>query len=218
MTKIDIPPHGFVRLVDSMGNDDSIVRAARVSYADAAPKRTDERLIKYLIDHRHTSPFEHVTFTFHVKCPIFIARQWMRHRTWSYNEISGRYSELKEEFWWPAQWRSQDAVNKQGSGTTLNDIGQKYASSVADRAYEDCWNAYQNLLDAGVSKEQARAVLPLSTYTEFYGTVNLHNLWKFADLRTERHAQDVMQEYARALVELARPVAPISFAMRYSVS
>lgn len=200
---------GFVELVDSMGNDLSIVRAARVSFGGDERDRTDEqerKLLRYLIRNRHTSPLEQVQFTFHVKAPIFVARQWMRHRTWSYNEISARYTELENEFYFPDPYRSQSKINKQASGLPLENQTSPWLAY--GNAIEQATKSYEELLALGVSREQARAVLPVAIYTRFYATVDLHNLLHFISLRDDWHAQPEIQEYARALKDLAWTITP----------
>lgn len=202
---------GFVRLVDSMGSDARVVQAARVSYGPGTKtKRQDDKLIDYLMRNRHTSPFEKVVFEFHVKAPIFTARQWMRHRTGSYNEVSARYSEMKDEFHIPVTFHMQHERNKQGSGTPLKDGLQPVATTVYERAIREAYECYERLLDLGVSREEARMVLPVSLYTEFYWTVNLRNLLHFLELRLDPHAQANIREYAGLLLEFAREVAPVS--------
>lgn len=209
MRRVMCLDHGFAELVDSMGDDLSVVQAARVSTGSGTKgEEADKKLINYLMRHSHTSPFEQVTFKFHVKCPIFVARQWMRHRTWSYNEMSGRYMELPREFYNPSVWRAQDTANKQGS---LPYNGDTYwVKGAYEEALAWCERAYQSLLDNGVARELARMVLPLSTYTEFYGTVNLHNLFRFLKLRLDSHAQPEIQVYAQALLMLITPIVPWS--------
>lgn len=218
MQKVDLLDHGYVRLVDSMGGDLSIVRAARVSY-DAAwrageDEGSDHRLIRYLWKNRHTTPFEAVTLTFEVHAPIFVFRQWHRHRTWSFNELSARYRELPEEFYVPdaAQIKAQAKNNKQGRDGNLDgsviDAAQQAMRSVGATAFE----AYRSMLEAGVARELARSVLPVSTYSTMFATVNLLNLLKFLTLRCDAHAQYEIRVYADAMRDLAATIAPISIA------
>lgn len=200
---------GYIRLVDSMGDDQSIINAARVSYhgdGQLRPEWKDDKLIKYLLKNRHTSPFEHVTLTFEVKAPIFVVRQWMRHRTWSFNEISARYVKLDEDHYKPTFWRGQSEDNKQMSDGTIDDpeLAHQFFDSLMDYA----WVTYNQLVDLGVSREQARSVLPVGVNTRFYATVNLHNLLQFVRLRDHEHAQPEIGEYARAMVQMAETVAP----------
>lgn len=208
--------HGYVRLVDHMGSDLSIVRAARVSY-DAAWRAGedsggDERLINYLWAHRHTTPFEAVTLTFEVHAPIFVVRQWHRHRTWSFNELSARYRELPEEFYVPAAdvLKAQSKNNKQGRD---GDLPQGITDSTIEMMRtinEGSFAAYRAMLEAGVARELARSVLPVSTYSTMFATVNLLNLFKFLTLRCDAHAQYEIRVYADAMLDLIRPVVPVA--------
>lgn len=203
---------GFVRLVNSMGTDLAVVRAARVSTGNETLTLGDRevKLIKYLMKHRHTSPFEHVVFTFHVKAPIFTARQWMRHRTGSFSEKSARYSEMEDDFFVPEEFSTQSKTNKQASSAPLPTDMQDDAFYVFHSAYMRAYDAYRDLLHLGVSREEARMVLPVNLYTEFYWTVNLHNLLHFVGLRMDKAAQKNIREYAVAVFALAREVAPVS--------
>lgn len=215
--KRDVLDHGFVRLVDYMGDDLSIVRAARVSYdADwrtGENEKSDEKLISYLIRNRHTSPFESVVFTFEIKCPIFIARQWHRHRTWSYNEVSARYTELPEEFYVPKPEHitTQAKDNKQARTQEQHgqaDYFQAYMRKIAEGAFAQ----YKEFLDMGCPRELARTVLPLSTYTRYFGTVNLHNLLHFLSLRLHAHAQYEIRVYAEAILDIISNIVPVTVA------
>lgn len=205
--------HGYVRLVDSMGGDLSIVRSARVSY-DAEWRAgedsgKDAKLINYLWKHRHTSPFESVQFTFEVKAPIFVLRQWHRHRTWSYNEISARYSELPEEYYVPelSQITTQSKDNKQmrtmEQHPQASNIQQfiEYSSHLSHKEYK-------NLIEMGCPREIARSVLPVGTYSHMFASVDLANLFKFLDLRLHEHAQYEIRVYAEAMLELIEPIVP----------
>lgn len=201
-TKRRVLDKGFIRLVDTMGNDLSIVRSARVSYGkELSLPEKDKRLIKFLWKNKHTTPFEHVTFQFHIKCPIFVARQWMRHRWASYNEISGRYTKMNAEFYNPAYFRKQVAKNYQFENLTeeqCNELHSKF-----QRFYETTFNFYQKLLsNYDLAKEQARMILPLGMYTEFYWTVNAHSLMHFLKLRMDNHAQWEIQQYANILFDM----------------
>jgi len=210
---IRVLDHGMVRLVDSMGSDLSVVRAARVSYAASwrtgNDQGSDARLIKYLWRNKHTSPFEAVTFTFEVEAPIFVLRQWHRHRTWSYNELSGRYRELSQRFYVPepVMIGQQSANNKQARELTAppNDS----APRLMREANEASFAVYKELIHQGVPRELARTVLPLSTYSHMFATVNLLNLLKFLTLRLHPHAQHEIRVYAEAMRDLARMVAPV---------
>lgn len=212
MERVDVLDHGFVRLVDSMGSDLSVVRAARVSY-DAAwrageDQGSDVRLIRYLWRNKHTTPFEAVTFTFEVKAPIFVFRQWHRHRTWSFNELSARYRELPEAFYVPAPSviGTQSANNKQA-----RDIGGENHEAVVaiKEACAASFRAYHKLIASGVPRELARSVLPVATYSHMFATVNLLNLLKFLTLRCDAHAQYEIRQYAEAMRSLAYRVAPV---------
>lgn len=219
MDKIDVLDHGFVRLVDSMGNDLSVVRAARVSY-DAAwrageDEKSDVKLINYLWKNRHTTPFEAVTFTFEIKAPIFVFRQWHRHRTWSYNELSARYRELPEEFYvpTPATLGVQSKNNKQGRD--LEEVSPVWADSQISHIREACaaaFEVYRDLLAMDVPRELARSVLPVATYSHMFATVDLLNLLKFLTLRCDAHAQYEIRVYADAMRELIQPIVPACLA------
>jgi thymidylate synthase (FAD) len=226
MGTINVLNHGFVRLVDHMGSDLSIVRNARVSY-DAEwragqDKGGDERLINYLYNNGHNTPFEAVTFTFDVKAPIFVFRQWHRHRTQSYNELSARYRELPEEFYVPEPHLigKQNADNKQMRDTltpeqynALSDSERCHVRKVADTI--NCCNAesfatYKSLIAEGVPRELARSVLPVGTYSHMFATMNLHNLFKFLSERLHPHAQYEIRAYAEAMLQLIGPVVPVA--------
>ncbi len=206
---------GFVRLVDYMGSDSRIVAAARVSYGQGTKTvREDRGLIHYLLRHAHTSPFEQVQLTFHCKMPIFVARQWIRHRTARLNEISGRYSVMRDEFYLPTaeEVRTQSAINKQGRSE--QPVGPEVATRVLEelsagqkRAYLE----YQGMLADGVARELARIHLPLSLYTEWYWQIDLHNLFHFLQLRLDEHAQYEIRAYAQVIADLARKVAPLAY-------
>lgn len=217
---ITVLDKGFVRLVDAMpralgGGDIRIVQAARVSYGPGTRTlREDAALIRYLIRNRHTTPLEKVRFEFHVKLPISCARQWIRHRTGSFNEVSTRYSEVNDgEVYIPplARFRTQDTKNRQGSSNepiAHPEEARFWVRLAASASYQ----AYRKLLDMGVAREVARGVLPLDTYTQWYWTVDLHNLSNFLRLRLDSHAQYEMRCYAAAVLALAEPFAPVAFA------
>ena len=214
-TKINLLDHGFIRLVDHMGSDLSVVRSARVSY-DAAWRAgqnegSDARLISYLWNNRHTTPFESVTFTFEVKAPIFVFRQWHRHRTFSINELSARYRELPEEVYMP-DFRAQSTDNKQGSDGYISDEDAKQMQIWFQAAYDRSFHAYRMALNAGVAREIARSVLPVATYSTMFCTCNLLNLLKFLTLRDDAHAQYEIRVYAEAMKGLIRPIVPVSIA------
>jgi thymidylate synthase (FAD) len=214
---INVLDHGSVRLVEHMGSDLSIVRNARVSYdaewRSGEDEGKDAKLIDYLVKHSHTSPLEAVNFTFDVRAPIFVARQWMRHRTFSLNEISARYSELPAVFYtpWVDQITTQSPTNKQ-MRTKEQHPQALYFQDLMRKTCEDAFTAYKEMIDAGVPRELARGVLPMNTYTHFFCTVDLHNLMKFCKLRLHAHAQHEIQVYAQAMLDLAKQVAPITIA------
>ena len=206
--------HGFVRLVDYLGSDQRIVQAARVSYGEGTKTyRQDKGLINYLLRNDHTSPFEQVNFTFHVKMPIFVARQWVRHRTGRMNEISGRYSVMKDECYVPAPENIalQSEDNKQGRCTEPVDAetAEKIRNAfIADQ--KKTFETYNEMIDMGLAREIARIDLPLSLYTEFYWQMDLHNLFHFLALRMDGHAQWEIRQYANTMFEIIRHVCPIA--------
>jgi thymidylate synthase (FAD) len=204
--------NGFVRLVDHMPQtelDHAIVQAARVSYSEGTKTvRTDEGLLRYLLRHWHTTPFEMVEFKFHIKMPMFVARQHMRHRTASINEMSGRYSILPEDFFMPSEYREQSSTNKQGSEGPLTRSAELLPKIQAHST--ESFKLYKELLDAGCSRELARCHLPLSTYTEFYWKVNLHNLLHYLQLRLEPGAQEEIRWYAQEMLKCIEPLVPMT--------
>ena len=207
--------HGLVRVVESMGSDLSIVRAARVSY-DAAWRAgeddgKDAKLIDYLIKNRHTSPFECVTFTFEVKAPIFVFRQWHRHRTQSISEVSARYSELPEEFYIPevSQITTQSKSNKQQRTFDIHPMAEDVQDTISTTC-KKAFEAYHKMLRQGVPRELARGVLPMNTYSHMFTTINLHNLFHFLSLRLHPHAQFEIRVYAEAMLELIEPIVPVA--------
>lgn len=206
--------HGYVRLVDHLGSDLSVVRAARVSYnaewRAGEDSGSDKRLINYLIRNKHTSPFEHVSFTLDVKAPIFVLRQWMRHRTWSFNEVSGRYTELPEEYYIPdsSLITTQSTDNKQ-MRTTEEHPDSDWLRDLMCLASDSAFVDYRNLLAKGCPRELARIILPLNTYSHMFATVNLHNLLKFCQDRLAPGAQWEIQQYATAIIDLIKPIVPV---------
>lgn len=218
--EIKLLDHGYVRLVDHMGNDLSIIRSARVSYnADwrtGEDEGKDEKLIRYLIKNRHTSPLESVQFTFEVKAPIFVFRQWHRHRTWNYNEVSARYTELPEEFYVPAVEHigEQSKDNKQVRNIKeISDEDRKNIEPEIEWYKKHCeasFKLYKELIDLGWARELARMCLPFSTYSKMFAGVNLHNLFHFLSLRLHSHAQYEIRVYAEALLQLIEPVVPVT--------
>jgi thymidylate synthase (FAD) len=206
--------HGFVVLVDYMGDDGAIVQAARVSYgAGTKTVRDDRGLIRYLLRHQHPTPFEMVEYKFLVRLPIYIARQWVRHRTASLNEYSARYSVVPDEFDLPGPERvlAQSKQNRQGRGAALPPDAVQAFRSDLERVSTEAYGAYVRALEAGVARETARLVLPLAYYTQWYWKINLHNLFHFLSLRLDPHAQDEIRQYAAAVAALARSVCPTAF-------
>lgn len=207
--------HGFVRLVDYMGGDAAIVQAARVSYGEGTKKVSEDRaLIRYLMRRRHTSPFEMVEFKFHVKLPIFVARQWIRHRTANVNEYSGRYSVMKEEFYIPEakDIRFQSTVNKQGRAEEeVPDELKRRFIDFLKRTHAASYEEYERLIDQGLARELARIGLPLSLYTEWYWKIDLHNLFHFLRLRLDPHAQLEIRQYANIMADMVKIVCPMAY-------
>ena len=204
-----------MQLVQNVGNDKSIVNAARVSFGgdsvDSSITPKDAKLIKYLLEHNHGSPFEHNSITFKVVLPIFIARQWMRHRVGtSYNEISGRYVEVKDVVYTPDSFRQQAKSNRQASVDADDSLNQDTAHNIWREGYYNAKQAYDALLELGVTREQARGILPQAMFTEMYFTCNLRSLFHFVHLRDHAGAQWEIQQYAKAMLELVRPLFPVS--------
>jgi thymidylate synthase (FAD) len=205
---------GFVRLVDYLGGDSRIVQSARVSYgAGTKTYRQDRGLIRYLLRNEHTSPFEQVVLTFHLKMPIFVARQWIRHRTARLNEISGRYSVIKDEFYVPTgdKISVQSSNNKQGrSDEPVSAAEQERIAGLLHEAQNRSYEEYEGLLEDGLARELARINLPVSVYTELYWQIDLHNLFHFLELRMDEHAQYEIRSYAERIYEITQRVAPIA--------
>lgn len=213
--EIKVLDHGFVRLVDYMGNDRRIVQAARVSYGSGTKTfREDAILIDYLLRHQHTSPFEHVVLELHCKMPIFVARQWIRHRTARVNEISGRYSVMTDEFYLPPQDQitGQSEDNKQGRDDhEVPPELQRKVLEILRRDQGAVYASYKELIDDGIARELARINLPLSMYTQWYWQMDLHNLFHFLELRMDAHAQWEIRQYAEAIAKIAAAVAPAAY-------
>jgi thymidylate synthase, flavin-dependent len=213
--KFKVLDKGFVRLVDYMGSDERIVQAARVSYGKGTKTISDDkRLINRLLRDDHTSPFEQVVFTFHVKLPIFVARQWIRHRTARVNEISGRYSVMASEFYVPkkADIAFQSNDNKQGRSRDSVETWLKNDVLESLRAgQEESYKRYEWLLSQNIARELSRIALPLSLYTEWYWQIDLHNLFRFLMLRLDPHAQLEIREYAEVMSGLCKKVCPLAF-------
>lgn len=206
---------GFVELVDTMGDDAAIVQAARVSFNRDEEDRTiqeDRSLIRYLMRNRHTTPFEMVELKFHLKMTIREARQWVRHRTASMNEISGRYVALPEEFYVPAPERvqGQSKSNRQGSSAEQLADASEWAKDFREEAV-GAFVAYRQRVDAGMALELARSNLPLSTYTRFYWKIDLHNLLHFLGLRMDGHAQSEIRDYANVMASMVMQLCPIAW-------
>lgn len=230
---IKLHNHGFISLVDCMPRlvsaavsaasadditsmiptaDSAIVQAARVSYGEGTKKVSEDRaLIRYLLRHRHTTPFEMIEFKFHVAMPIFVARQWIRHRTANVNEYSGRYSVMPDRFYKPSadNVRQQSSENKQGGDNAINQTTAQEFLDYLDKA-EAMHNEYQSLTDKGIARELARLGLPVSVYTEWYWKCDLHNIMHFLSLRMDEHAQAEIRDYAYAMYSLIEPICPIT--------
>ncbi len=209
--KHDVLDSGFVALLDLMGDDLAVVRSARVSFGGGSKgEEKDRKLIRYLMKHGHETPFEHAVFQLHVKCPIFVARQWFRHRWSSFNEISGRYTSFDEgEFYVPDKKRVREKVNKQGS--MVADIPSEEHVEFAEIIRAECRrsvDAYNRLLEQGTAKELARIILPQNMYTQFYWTVNARSLMNFLKLRCDIHAQYEIRLYALAIRSMFRERMP----------
>jgi len=223
--------HSFVRLVDTMPSldvnlppmavalgDQRIVDAARVSISGDAveTKSSPERLIRYMLKNKHTTPFEHVRFTFHVRLPLFCARQWIRHRTGSFSEQSARYGKLKPDFYVPTIERmlrgGQAKENKQGSGTALDKSRSKEMREQIKYLSDSSHLEYEALLERGLARELARIVLPVNVYTQWFWTTDLHNLMHFLRLRLHSHAQWEMQQYGKAIMPMTEAIAPLAMA------
>jgi thymidylate synthase (FAD) len=206
---------GFVRLVDYMGSDESIVQAARVSYGKGTKKVSEDRgLIRYLMRHQHTTPFEMVEFKFHVKLPIFVARQWIRHRTANVNEVSARYSIMPDEFYVPSKEfiRKQSQTNRQGRSE--EEIPSEMQEKILKTLIEEqtrLYKSYEEMINRNVARELARINLPVSLYTEWYWKIDLHNLFHFLWLRMDEHAQIEIRIYANAMAEIVKKVVPMAW-------
>ncbi|OGV50709.1 MAG: thymidylate synthase, flavin-dependent [Lentisphaerae bacterium GWF2_44_16] len=218
MSKLNVPPEnhvkaldgqGWVGLIDHLGSETTIVNAARVSFG-RLKDNMDERdviLLNYLIENKHTSPLEHVVFTFSVHCPLFVRGQWHRHRTWSYNEISRRYTEIDMEFYTPPKLRKQAESNRQAS-ISSPDFQDGELIKKIEAFNKKSLDFYEELLASGVCREQARGILPQNMMVTFWGTVNLGNLLHFLELRDSEHAQWEIREYAIAIKKLIKPFIP----------
>jgi thymidylate synthase (FAD) len=210
--KADLGSLGYMELMDSMGGDLSIVNSARVSYNkySAEFEEKDKKLIKFLAKHRHWTPFEQNSITFRVKCPIYIARQWMKHRCWVFNEISARYTKFDNTIYRPDEFREQAETNKQASVKAGDSLDQAVAGEIYDSAAKTAIDAYNKLIELGVCREQARGVLPVGSHTEFITTVNLRNFMHWYNLRAPKEAQWEIQQYAKAGIQLVKRVFPVA--------
>jgi thymidylate synthase (FAD) len=217
-TALPVLDHGFVRVIDYMGDDAAVVQAARVSYGRGTRKISeDEGLIRYLMRHWHSTPFEMCEIKYHVKLPIFVARQWIRHRTANVNEYSARYSIMDKEFYIPApeHLAAQSADNRQGRGAVLEGEDAAHVLALLRQDAEQTYAHYEDMLDQngpGLARELARMNLTLNTYTQWYWKTDLHNLFHFLRLRADSHAQYEIRVYAEAMLETVKAWVPLSYA------
>jgi thymidylate synthase (FAD) len=220
--EIKVLDKGFVRYIDHMGSDERIVEAARISYKSPSKgAEQDKKLLKYLYKNKHTSPFEMCKLTLNIKMPIFIMRQYVRHRMQNLNEVSARYTQLSDDFYIPEKWRKQDNKNKQSS--LVDDlwepridalgeagIGHKDCSEVFEDQCKEIYQVYQSMIDSGIAREMARMILPVNIYTEIYSCWDLKNLLHFISLRDDSHAQAEIQEYGRAIKSICEELFPVT--------
>jgi thymidylate synthase (FAD) len=211
--KINVLDHGHIQLIDSMGNDSAIIEAARTSYKLGTKITSDERtLLRFLLRHNHASPFESVVIKFHVKLPIFVERQWARHRTAGWNEVSARYSILPEETYSPSKEniKAQSKSNKQGREEELSeDVINNYLNAIA-YTYSQAFTSYHTSIENDIARELARIELPLATYTEKVWWCNLRNIFNFLFLRMDSHAQLEIRLYANAMFEIVKQICPVA--------
>ncbi len=219
--KKEVLDKGFIEVVDSLGNDLTVVNSARVSFGKRKSvwSAADRRLVKYLAKYKHYSPFRHLQVQFHIKAPEFVMRQWYKHvvgietssshstKDHAWNEISGRYVPV-EDFYTPDVWRKQSEDNKQASEGVLDDLQQKRMTSTYNEYMRQVEMAYDRMIDAGMAKEQARIILPLNQYTEVYWTASFQSIMNFIELRNEKTSQWEIQEYAKALLECTSNTFP----------
>jgi len=219
LLKMKIPLYkdgkGFVELVDAVGDDLTVVNSARVSFGKHKTEleAKDKKLIKYLIKHKHTSTLEHCFVTFRVKVPLFVRSQHHRHRTWSYNEISRRYTDFDIQFYEPPTFRTQHKSNRQASNVSdlIDPVLPQWETSAAmamRHHHQASLQLFEELIEAGVCREQARGILPQNMYTEYYASANLNNILKFIDLRTHEGAQWEIQEMAKGMLEIIEKLYP----------
>jgi thymidylate synthase (FAD) len=209
---IKVLDHGFVGLIDTMGDDDAVVQAARVSYGSGTKTvNTDRNLIRYLMRHKHTTPFEMCEVKFHIKLPIFVMRQLIRHRTAQVNEYSGRYSVMSDNFYVPEldNIKKQSKTNKQGRDEDFSDEDKDKAQTWMESVHNRAHDVYHKFIKDDMARETARAVLPVSNYTEAYWKCNMKNFLHMVHLRADSHAQWEIQEYANAMYDLVKPKFPI---------
>jgi thymidylate synthase (FAD) len=209
---------GFVRLDGHMADDMSVVNSARVSFArnseiHGGMTGKDKGLIGFLMRERHGTPFEHNSFRFHIKCPMFVAREWFRHRIGSFNEFSARYSEVPNDFWVPDESSIRTQVGKPGAYTfeQVDQVVAEQAVEIIAGMNQAAYNSYALLLELGVAKEIARSVLPVSMYTQFYWTVNARSLMNFLSLRLDENAQAEIREYAKEVEKYFAETMPITY-------
>ena len=219
--KIEVLDKGFIEVVDSLGNDLTVVNSARVSFGKRKEKwdKSDERLVKYLAKHKHYSPFRHLQVQFHVKAPEFVMRQWYKHvvgiettsnssaKDHAWNEISGRYVPVSD-YYEPSVWRKQSDDNKQASEGVLDDLQQKRMTDAYNDLMRKVRMTYDRMVKAGMAKEQARIILPLNQYTEVYWTASFQAVMNFIELRNEKTSQIEIQEYAKVMLEQMKEVFP----------
>ena len=213
MKKINVLDKGYVELIDYMGSDRRILETARISTGSEPDKgdASNRGLIRYLYTNQHSSPFEQCVFTFKIKTPVAIARQWMRHRTGSYNEYSLRYSEAITDYYIPEEFREQGKINHQGSGNAIEN--SEMIKDVYSESFDEIMNTYKGMIEEGVAREQARMILPVGLYTEFYMTMNLSNLFKFIALRRHPHAQKEIYVYADAILKILKEVEDLKYSV-----
>jgi thymidylate synthase (FAD) len=215
---IPVLDKGYVRYIDHMGTDSRIVEAARISYKSPSKGEVaDNKLISYLYKNKHSSPFEMVKVTLNIKLPIFVMRQYIRHRMQNCNEVSARYTELPDEFYFPPNWRRQDIKNKQGSiindeifNPTIDILNDINATDALICHCEVSYNLYKSMIESGISREMARMVLPVNIYTEIYACWDLKNLLHFITLREDSHAQSEIQQYAVAIKTILSEICPVT--------
>lgn len=206
--EIKVLDHGFVRFIDHMGDDKRIVEAARVSYRSPSKgDDQDKKLLGYLWKNKHTSPFEMGKITLNIKMPIFVMRQYVRHRMQNLNEVSARYTQLPNEFYIPEKWRKQDLKNKQGSIEDA-ELNHSFYSEELRKFCADSYALYEDYLNSGIAREMARMVLPVNIYTEIYTCWDLKNLLHFISLRDDSHAQAEIQEYGKAVKQITKEIFP----------